>query len=104
MSSFLSASSPNKFSASGHTNELSDAEDDTATTQKPGKLSEIYSTTVPSVDSAVESWDGSGMDNSYGSQGRDHVFILVCLVWEHSGVRLVNLLNLLLCLRGKLTF
>ncbi|ETE61426.1 Glutamate receptor-interacting protein 1, partial [Ophiophagus hannah] len=63
------ASSPNKFSASGHTNELSDAEDDTATTQKPGKLSEIYSTTVPSVDSAVESWDGSGMDNSYGSQG-----------------------------------
>uniref|UniRef100_A0A8C6XX95 Glutamate receptor interacting protein 1 n=1 Tax=Naja naja TaxID=35670 RepID=A0A8C6XX95_NAJNA len=63
------ASSPSKFSASGHTNELSDAEDDTATTQKPGKLSEIYSTTVPSVDSAVESWDGSGMDNSYGSQG-----------------------------------
>ncbi|XP_053108561.1 glutamate receptor-interacting protein 1 isoform X18 [Hemicordylus capensis] len=63
------ASSPKKFSASGHANELSDAEDDTATTQKPGKLSEIYSTTVPSVDSAVESWDGSGMDNSYGSQG-----------------------------------
>ncbi|XP_025027132.1 glutamate receptor-interacting protein 1, partial [Python bivittatus] len=63
------ASSPKKFSASGHINELSDAEDDTATTQKPGKLSDIYSTTVPSVDSAVESWDGSGMDNSYGSQG-----------------------------------
>uniref|UniRef100_A0A8C5RH49 Glutamate receptor interacting protein 1 n=1 Tax=Laticauda laticaudata TaxID=8630 RepID=A0A8C5RH49_LATLA len=66
------ASSPNKFSASGQTNELSDAEDDTATTQKPGKLSEIYSTTVPSVDSAVESWDGSGMDNSYGSQGSNY--------------------------------
>ncbi|XP_034259114.1 glutamate receptor-interacting protein 1 isoform X1 [Pantherophis guttatus] len=66
------ASSPNKFSASGHTNELSDAEDDTAMTQKPGKLSEIYSTTVPSVDSAVESWDGSGMDNSYGSQGPNY--------------------------------
>ncbi|XP_070804085.1 glutamate receptor-interacting protein 1 isoform X3 [Pituophis catenifer annectens] len=66
------SSSPNKFSASGHTNELSDAEDDTATTQKPGKLSEIYSTTVPSVDSAVESWDGSGMDNSYGSQGPNY--------------------------------
>ncbi|XP_058045627.1 glutamate receptor-interacting protein 1 [Ahaetulla prasina] len=66
------ASSPNKFSASGHTNELSDAEDDAATTQKPGKLSEIYSTTVPSVDSAVESWDGSGMDNSYGSQGPNY--------------------------------
>ncbi|XP_070611758.1 glutamate receptor-interacting protein 1 isoform X3 [Erythrolamprus reginae] len=66
------ASSPNKFSASDHTNELSDAEDDIATTQKPGKLSEIYSMTVPSVDSAVESWDGSGMDNSYGSQGPNY--------------------------------
>lgn len=44
-------------------------EEDAATVPKPGKLSEIYSTTVPSVDSAVESWDGSGMDNSYGSQG-----------------------------------
>ncbi|XP_042324077.1 glutamate receptor-interacting protein 1 isoform X7 [Sceloporus undulatus] len=64
-----SATSPKKFSASGHLNELSDAEDDAAATQKPGKLSEIYSTTVPSVDSAVESWDGSGMDTSYGSQG-----------------------------------
>ncbi|XP_077790819.1 glutamate receptor-interacting protein 1 isoform X8 [Podarcis muralis] len=66
------ASSPKKFPASGHLNELSDTEDDTATTQKPGKLSEIYSTTVPSVDSAVESWDGSGMDNSYGSQGPNY--------------------------------
>ncbi|XP_029139780.1 glutamate receptor-interacting protein 1 isoform X2 [Protobothrops mucrosquamatus] len=67
-----STSSPNKFSASDHTNELSDAEDDTATAQKPGKLSEIYSMIVPSVDSAVESWDGSGMDNSYGSQGPNY--------------------------------
>uniref|UniRef100_A0A803TRI0 Glutamate receptor interacting protein 1 n=1 Tax=Anolis carolinensis TaxID=28377 RepID=A0A803TRI0_ANOCA len=60
---------PKKFSASGHLNELSDAEEDAAATQKPGKLSEVYSTTVPSVDSAVESWDGSGIDTSYGSQG-----------------------------------
>nr|XP_020641674.1 glutamate receptor-interacting protein 1 isoform X3 [Pogona vitticeps] len=66
------ASSPKKFSASGHLNELSDTEEDTASSQKPGKLSEIYSTTVPSVDSAVESWDGSGMDNSYGSQGTNY--------------------------------
>ncbi|KAJ7329791.1 hypothetical protein JRQ81_015965, partial [Phrynocephalus forsythii] len=66
------ASSPKKFSASGHLNELSDADEDPATAQKPGKLSEIYSTTVPSVDSAVESWDGSGMDNSYGSQGTSY--------------------------------
>nr|XP_056702335.1 glutamate receptor-interacting protein 1 isoform X4 [Euleptes europaea] len=61
--------SPKKFPASGHLNESSDMEEDAATTQKPGKLSEIYSTTVPSVDSAVESWDGSGIDNSYASQG-----------------------------------
>ncbi|XP_066489301.1 glutamate receptor-interacting protein 1 isoform X2 [Tiliqua scincoides] len=66
------SSSPKKFSASGHLNELSDTEDDSATTQKAGKLSEIYSTTVPSVDSAVESWDGSGLDNSYGSQGPNY--------------------------------
>ncbi|XP_015265988.1 PREDICTED: glutamate receptor-interacting protein 1 [Gekko japonicus] len=63
------STSPKKFPASGHLNESSDMEEDAATTQKPGKLSEIYSTTVPSVDSAVESWDGSGIDNSYGSQG-----------------------------------
>ncbi|XP_048356186.1 glutamate receptor-interacting protein 1 isoform X3 [Sphaerodactylus townsendi] len=62
------ATSPKKFPASGHLNESSDTEEAAATTQKPGKLSEIYSTTVPSVDSAVESWDGSGIDNSYASQ------------------------------------
>uniref|UniRef100_A0AAQ5Z775 PDZ domain-containing protein n=1 Tax=Amphiprion ocellaris TaxID=80972 RepID=A0AAQ5Z775_AMPOC len=33
------------------------------------KLSELYSTTIPSVDSAMESWDGSGLDAGYGSQG-----------------------------------
>uniref|UniRef100_A0A8C6ZBP6 Glutamate receptor interacting protein 1 n=1 Tax=Nothoprocta perdicaria TaxID=30464 RepID=A0A8C6ZBP6_NOTPE len=43
--------------------------DETMTAQKPGKLSDIYSATVPSVDSAVESWDGSGVDTSFGSQG-----------------------------------
>uniref|UniRef100_A0A3B4D5Y4 PDZ domain-containing protein n=1 Tax=Pygocentrus nattereri TaxID=42514 RepID=A0A3B4D5Y4_PYGNA len=37
--------------------------------QKTNKLSEIYSTTIPSVDSAMESWDGSGIDAGYGSQG-----------------------------------
>uniref|UniRef100_A0A8C3UX62 Glutamate receptor interacting protein 2 n=1 Tax=Catharus ustulatus TaxID=91951 RepID=A0A8C3UX62_CATUS len=33
------------------------------------KLSEIYSTTIPSVDNTVESWDGSAIDAGYGSQG-----------------------------------
>lgn len=53
----------------GHVSELSDAEDENSAAQKSGKLSDIYSTTVPSVDSAVESWDGSGIDTSFGNQG-----------------------------------
>uniref|UniRef100_A0A673Y0J6 Glutamate receptor interacting protein 2 n=1 Tax=Salmo trutta TaxID=8032 RepID=A0A673Y0J6_SALTR len=45
-------------------NDLSDTEDvsDMTDSQKTNKLSEIYSTTIPSVDSAMESWDGSGID------------------------------------------
>ncbi|KAM7401587.1 hypothetical protein PAMP_016892 [Pampus punctatissimus] len=51
-------------------NELSDPEDDDLTdSQQTNKLSELYSTTIPSVDSAMESWDGSGLDAGYGSQG-----------------------------------
>lgn len=51
-------------------NELSDPEDDDLTdSQQTSKMSELYSTTIPSVDSAMESWDGSGMDAGYGSQG-----------------------------------
>ncbi|XP_075602208.1 glutamate receptor-interacting protein 1 isoform X8 [Balearica regulorum gibbericeps] len=64
------ATSPKKFSVPvGHVSELSDAEDETSAAQKSSKLSDIYSTTVPSVDSAVESWDGSGIDTSFGNQG-----------------------------------
>ncbi|XP_077428730.1 glutamate receptor-interacting protein 2 isoform X3 [Vanacampus margaritifer] len=54
-------------------NELSDGEDDDLTdltdSQQTNKLSELYATTVPSVDSAVDSWDGSGLDAGYCSQG-----------------------------------
>ncbi|KAH0630192.1 hypothetical protein JD844_012906 [Phrynosoma platyrhinos] len=53
---------------SGSMNEVSDPEDDLTDSQKTSKLSEIYSTTIPSVDSAMESWDGSGIDAGYGSQ------------------------------------
>ncbi|XP_058229038.1 glutamate receptor-interacting protein 2 isoform X5 [Hemibagrus wyckioides] len=50
-------------------NDLSDNDDSEMTdSQKTSKLSEIYSTTIPSVDSAMESWDGSTIDASYGSQ------------------------------------
>lgn len=51
-------------------NELSDTEDDLTDSQQTNKLSELYSTTIPSVDSAMESWDGSGPDAGYGSQGK----------------------------------
>ncbi|XP_058615391.1 glutamate receptor-interacting protein 2 [Onychostoma macrolepis] len=50
-------------------NELSDNEDEMTDSQKTNKLSDIYSTTIPSVDSAMESWDGSGIDGGYSSQG-----------------------------------
>ncbi|KAM6145067.1 glutamate receptor-interacting protein 1 isoform 9-T9 [Phoenicopterus ruber ruber] len=64
---------PKKFSVPvGHISELSDAEDETSAAQKSGKLSDIYSTTVPSVDSAVESWDGSGIDTGFGNQGHSY--------------------------------
>ncbi|XP_064305092.1 glutamate receptor-interacting protein 1 isoform X13 [Phalacrocorax carbo] len=67
------ATSPKKFSVpGGHISELSDAEDEASAAQKSGKLSDIYSTTVPSVDSAVESWDGSGIDTAFGNQGHSY--------------------------------
>ena len=44
--------------------DLSDVEDE------GGQGGPLYSTTIPSVDSAVESWDGSGLDNTFTSQGR----------------------------------
>ncbi|XP_056430180.1 glutamate receptor-interacting protein 1 isoform X7 [Hyla sarda] len=63
------ATSPKEFTPSSRISELCDTEDDTPVTQKSSNLSDIYSTTVPSVDSAVESWDGSAVDTAYGSQG-----------------------------------
>ncbi|NXO08933.1 GRIP2 protein, partial [Oriolus oriolus] len=53
----------------GSINEVSDPEDELTDSQKTSKMSEIYSTTIPSVDNTVESWDGSAIDAGYGSQG-----------------------------------
>uniref|UniRef100_A0A287BRM8 Glutamate receptor interacting protein 1 n=2 Tax=Sus scrofa TaxID=9823 RepID=A0A287BRM8_PIG len=64
-----SASSPKKFPVSSHLSDLGDVEEDPSPAQKPGKLTDMYPSTVPSVDSAVDSWDGSGIDASYGNQG-----------------------------------
>ncbi|XP_026065271.1 glutamate receptor-interacting protein 1-like isoform X2 [Carassius auratus] len=57
--------SPKQPSVTGRLNDLSDMEDDS---QKPSKLSDNYSTTIPSVDSAVESWDGSAIDATFSTQ------------------------------------
>ncbi|KAJ8264809.1 hypothetical protein COCON_G00139080 [Conger conger] len=48
---------------------LSAREDDVTDFTKTDKLSDLYPSTVPSLDSATESWDGSGIDAGYGSQG-----------------------------------
>lgn len=48
---------------------LSDTEDELTDSQKTSKHSEVYSATVPSIDSAMSSWDGSGFDAGYSSQG-----------------------------------
>ncbi|CAI9167942.1 unnamed protein product [Rangifer tarandus platyrhynchus] len=62
------ASSPKKFPVASHLSDLGDVEDPSPA-QKPSKLSDTYPSTVPSVDSAVDSWDGSGIESSYGNQG-----------------------------------
>lgn len=51
---------------------LSDVDDELLDFQKTSKLSELYSATVPSIDSAMSSWDSSGFDAAYGSQGETH--------------------------------
>nr|XP_029519711.1 glutamate receptor-interacting protein 2-like isoform X2 [Oncorhynchus nerka] len=47
----------------------SDTEDELTDYQKTSKHSGVYSATGPSVYSAMSSWDGSGIDTGYGSQG-----------------------------------
>ncbi|XP_030641033.1 glutamate receptor-interacting protein 2a [Chanos chanos] len=48
---------------------LSDTEDDQSESFRPSKFSEFPPRTPPSLDSAMESWDGSALDAGYGSQG-----------------------------------
>uniref|UniRef100_A0A8U8C6F7 Uncharacterized protein n=1 Tax=Geospiza parvula TaxID=87175 RepID=A0A8U8C6F7_GEOPR len=69
---------------SGSINEVSDPEDELTDSQKTSKLSEIYSTTIPSVDNTVESWDGSAIDAGYGSQGKPWFCFPrgLCSVWS----------------------
>jgi len=41
---------------------------------------EVYSATVPSIDSALSSWDGSGFDAGYGSQGALIIIIIIIII------------------------
>uniref|UniRef100_A0A8C5AL30 Glutamate receptor interacting protein 2a n=1 Tax=Gadus morhua TaxID=8049 RepID=A0A8C5AL30_GADMO len=60
-------SPPPPFSPTGF---LSDPEEDFLNdSQKASKCCEVYSANVPSIDSAMSSWDGSGFDAGYCSQG-----------------------------------
>jgi len=60
-------------------NDLSDMEDEGQGGQKSVKLSDIYSTTIPSVDSAVESWDGSAIDATFSTQGKLCVWLFLII-------------------------
>uniref|UniRef100_A0A3P9PUB8 Glutamate receptor interacting protein 2a n=1 Tax=Poecilia reticulata TaxID=8081 RepID=A0A3P9PUB8_POERE len=48
---------------------LSDPEDELTDSQKTSKLSEVYSANVPSIDSAMSSWDSAAFDAGYIGQG-----------------------------------
>lgn len=48
-----------------------DMEDDVQGMGNLSKLSDSYSATLPSVDSAVESWDSSTIDTAISGQGED---------------------------------
>uniref|UniRef100_A0A671YH19 Glutamate receptor interacting protein 2a n=1 Tax=Sparus aurata TaxID=8175 RepID=A0A671YH19_SPAAU len=62
---------------------LSDPEDDLTDFHKTSKHSEVYSATVPSIDSAMSSWDSSGFDAGYGSQGEVNCSRSLCLKTSH---------------------
>ncbi|CAL1605633.1 unnamed protein product [Knipowitschia caucasica] len=67
---------------------LCDLDDELTGSQKTSKLSEGYSATVPSVDSAMSSWDGSGFDTGYSNPGsylhKPSDFLLNTSEWQHS--------------------
>ncbi|KAK7884167.1 hypothetical protein WMY93_027290 [Mugilogobius chulae] len=67
---------------------LCDLDDELTDSHKTSKLSEVYSATVPSVDSAMSSWDGSGFDTGYSNQGtylhKPSDFLLNTSDWQQS--------------------
>ncbi|XP_048874219.1 glutamate receptor-interacting protein 2-like isoform X2 [Brienomyrus brachyistius] len=59
----------NELGTEGKKSELTNDLADDDNSQKSTRLSEIYSGTIPSVDSAMESWDGSGSSTDVGGGG-----------------------------------
>uniref|UniRef100_A0A8C5CGZ3 Glutamate receptor interacting protein 2a n=1 Tax=Gadus morhua TaxID=8049 RepID=A0A8C5CGZ3_GADMO len=55
--------------------------------QKASKCCEVYSANVPSIDSAMSSWDGSGFDAGYCSQGG---LIIITRVFLHASDLTLN--------------
>ncbi|RXM98746.1 Glutamate receptor-interacting protein 1 [Acipenser ruthenus] len=73
--------SPKKSSVSGRLSELGDVDDESLTTLQPGKLSDIYGTTIPSVDSAVAGCSFSCFKLCHPwslPAGNGGLFLLVC--------------------------
>lgn len=59
----------------GPNQETHDGEEEPVVMVAPLSTQRLFST-LPSVDSAVESWDGSNLDSSFTSPGRDTAFDL----------------------------
>uniref|UniRef100_A0A6Q2ZMZ9 PDZ domain-containing protein n=1 Tax=Esox lucius TaxID=8010 RepID=A0A6Q2ZMZ9_ESOLU len=55
------------YSSFDFENIFMEGDDELTDSQKTSKHSGMYSATVPSVDSAMSSWDGSGIDAGYGN-------------------------------------
>uniref|UniRef100_A0A6Q2XER9 PDZ domain-containing protein n=1 Tax=Esox lucius TaxID=8010 RepID=A0A6Q2XER9_ESOLU len=68
------------YSSFDFENIFMEGDDELTDSQKTSKHSGMYSATVPSVDSAMSSWDGSGIDAGYGSQGSDYFKGIHCFV------------------------
>lgn len=77
-------------------NDVSDPEeeedDELTDSQQTNQLSELYCTTLPSVDSAMESWDGSAMDAAFSAQGSTSTSITITTITSTAAITELTLL------------